>query len=104
MIPIRPRGGVSPMSRRQSVAEAPASRVVQKPVPEAKDARSYQLDQLRRRYSPRETQLDNGEVSLLFSLTPSDPDFPFDLDHLECDLRVPATYPKQPARLQVKNQ
>ncbi|KAK4241491.1 hypothetical protein C8A03DRAFT_12227 [Achaetomium macrosporum] len=105
MIPIRIRGGASPRSSRQAVAEAPASRVVPKPVPArvTKDARTYQLEQLRRRYSPKETELDSGEVSLLFSLTPSDPDFPFDLDHLECHLRVPVAYPRQPARLQVKN-
>lgn len=87
------------------MAEAPLSRVVPKPVPEreTKDARGYQLEQLRRRYSPKETDLGNGDVSLLFDLVPSDPDFPFDLDHLECDVRVPAAYPKRPPQLQVKN-
>jgi phage FluMu protein Com len=78
---------------------------VPKPVPEreARDARGYQLEQLRRRYSPKETTLSNGAVSLLFNLTPSDPDFPFDLDHLECDVHVPAAYPKKPPQLHVKN-
>jgi phage FluMu protein Com len=78
---------------------------VPKPVPEreAKDARGYQLEQLRRRYSPKETALSNGTVSLLFNLTPSDPDFPFDLDHLECDVHVPAAYPKKAPQLHVKN-
>jgi phage FluMu protein Com len=78
---------------------------VPKPVPEreTKDARGYQLGQLRRRYSPKETDLGHGDVSLLFNLAPSDPDFPFDLAHLECDLRVPAAYPKKPPQLQVKN-
>ena len=87
------------------MGEAPLSRVVPKPVPEreTKDARGYQLEQLRRRYSPKETDLGNGDVSLLFDLAPSDPDFPFDLDHLECHLRVPAGYPKRPPQLQVKN-
>ncbi|KAK4154766.1 hypothetical protein C8A00DRAFT_42507 [Chaetomidium leptoderma] len=106
MIPIRPRGGgTSPRSTRQAVAAAPPSRVVPKPVPEreSKDARGYQLEQLRRRYAPKETELDNGDVSLLFNLTPSDPDFAFDLDHLECDLRIPEAYPRHPPRLQVKN-
>lgn len=106
MIPIRPRGGgASPRRNRQAVAEASPSRVVPKPVPEreVKDARAYQIEQLRRRYSPKETDLDNGEVSLQFNLTPSDPDFAFDLAHLECDLRVPAAYPKQAPRLHVRN-
>ncbi|KAL1835472.1 hypothetical protein VTJ49DRAFT_6668 [Mycothermus thermophilus] len=105
MIPIRTRGGVSPRSSRQAITEASPSRAVSRPVPEreAKDARGYQLEQLRRRYSPTETELDNGDLSLLFNLKPSDPDFPFDLDHLECDLRVPVGYPKSPPQLQVRN-
>src|SRR4051794_28828875 len=105
MIPIRPRGGVTPRSSRQAVVETPQSRVVPKPVPEreTKDARGYQIEQLKRRYSPKETELGHGEVSLLFHLAPSDPDFPFDLDHLECDLRVPEGYPKKPPQLQIKN-
>jgi phage FluMu protein Com len=78
---------------------------VPKPVPEreTKDARGYQIEQLKRRYSPKETDLGHGEVSLLFHLAPSDPDFPFDLDHLECDLRVPEGYPKKPPQLHIKN-
>ncbi|KAK3904771.1 hypothetical protein C8A05DRAFT_13375 [Staphylotrichum tortipilum] len=105
MIPIRPRGGASPRSSRQAVAEARSSRVVPKPVPEreTKDARGYQLEQMRRRFSPKETDSGTGDVSLLFNLAPSDPDFPFDLAHLECDLLVPAGYPQHPPHLQVKN-
>lgn len=84
-------------SSRQAVPQPQASRVVSKPVPRAQydDPRTYQLNQLRKRYSPRESTLDNGTTtSLLFSLKPSDPDFPFELDHLECELRVPKNYPK----------
>ncbi|KAL2161950.1 hypothetical protein VTH06DRAFT_7735 [Thermothelomyces fergusii] len=105
MIPIRPRGGASPRSSRQAVAAALSSRVVPKPVPEreTKDARGYQIEQLRRRYNPQETVLDNGETSLFFHLKPSDPDFPYDLDYLECDLRIPEAYPKEAPRLRVKN-
>ncbi|KAH6843121.1 hypothetical protein B0I37DRAFT_383732 [Chaetomium sp. MPI-CAGE-AT-0009] len=105
MIPIRPRGGVSPRSSRQAVVETPQSRVVPKPVPEreTKDARGYQIEQLKRRYSPKETDLGDGDTSLLFHLTPSDPDFPFDLDHLECDLHIPAGYPKKAPELYIKN-
>ncbi|KAH8887689.1 hypothetical protein GQ53DRAFT_784266 [Thozetella sp. PMI_491] len=90
---------------RQAVTEVPAARVVVKPVPrsQAKDTRVYQLEQLRRRYSPKESTLENGDTLLLFKLTPSDPDFPFDLDYLECNLRIPTHYPKRPAQLQVKN-
>ncbi|KAK0709462.1 hypothetical protein B0T26DRAFT_406950 [Lasiosphaeria miniovina] len=105
MIPIRPKDGVSPRSTRQAVGEAPASRVVPKPIPERQfqDARGYQIRQLTRRFSPMESNLGNGGTSLVFSLTPSDPDFPFELDQLRCDLRVPAAYPAEPPRLLVKN-
>ncbi|KAK0640922.1 hypothetical protein B0T16DRAFT_418735 [Cercophora newfieldiana] len=105
MIPIRNKGGNSPRSSKQAVNEAPASRVVPKPVPErqVKDARGYQIEQLRRRFSPKESSLENGGSAFLFDLKPSDPDFPYDLDHLEVDLRVPAAYPAAPPQLSVKN-
>lgn len=82
---------------RQAVSQPQASRVVPKPVPKAQhdDPRTYQLNQLRKRYAPKETNLDNNTItSLKFDLKPSDPDFPFELDHLECELRVPRNYPK----------
>ena len=79
--------------------------MVPKPVPttQVKDSRAYQIEQLRRRYSPKETASQSGDTSLLFKLAPSDPDFPFELDHLECDLLIPASYPKQPPQLQIRN-
>ncbi|KAK4461597.1 hypothetical protein QBC42DRAFT_338943 [Cladorrhinum samala] len=105
MIPIRSKGEPSSKPSGQVVNAAPQSRVVPKPIPEQQkqDARGYQLGQIRRRYSPKESEVNNGETSLAFNLVPSDPDFAFDLDYLECDLRVPAKYPKQPPRLLVKN-
>lgn len=89
--------------RSQAVSEAPASRVVPKPVPKAQatDPRGYQISQLRRRYAPKETALPDGATSLAFKLAPSDPDFPFDLDALECDLHVPGTYPEDKPTLRV---
>ncbi|KAK5653373.1 hypothetical protein OQA88_9065 [Cercophora sp. LCS_1] len=105
MIPLRPRGGASPQPGRQAVREAPTSRVVPKPVPqkEARDPRTYQIEQLRRRFSPRESTLENGDLSLSFDLSPSDPDFPYDLDQLHIQLHVPENYPKAPPALVVKN-
>ncbi|KAJ9151318.1 CHY zinc finger domain-containing protein [Pleurostoma richardsiae] len=93
-------------SRRQAASEVPHSRVVPKPVPKSQvqDAREYQIGQIRKRYSPKESIVNNGAAtSLVFNLTPSDPDFPFELAHLECDLRVPKHYPKAPASLSVRN-
>ncbi|KAL7622232.1 hypothetical protein AAE478_007735 [Parahypoxylon ruwenzoriense] len=90
---------------RQAVARAPAGHVVPKPVPEsqAQDPRRYQLNQMKRRYSPIQNTLQDGTTNLLFQLKPSDPDFPFELDYLECELRVPASYPEKPPLLRVKN-
>lgn len=85
----------TPDGRRQAVPEASGNRVVAKPVPDAqaRDPRRYQLDQLKRRFSPQQTNLQNGAALLAFHLKPSDPDFPFDLDFLQCELQVPASYP-----------
>ncbi|KAJ5595111.1 uncharacterized protein N7459_001319 [Penicillium hispanicum] len=59
---------------------------------EQKDPREFQINQLRRRFRPQETSDVNG-CTLTFGLTPSDPDFPFELDRLQCVLHVPTTYP-----------
>lgn len=90
---------------RQAVSEAATDRVVPKPVPEAQlqDPRKYQLGQLKKRYTARETALRDGSTNLIIDLRPSDPDFPFELDCLECELRIPASYPEEPVALRVKN-
>ncbi|KAK0708175.1 hypothetical protein B0H67DRAFT_603215 [Lasiosphaeris hirsuta] len=105
MAAVSQSGGSSPRPGRQAVSEAPASRVVPKPVPERQiqDARGYQIGQLRRRFSLKESNLENGDTSFQFDLVPSDPDFAFDLDRLQIDLRVPAAYPTTPPKLIVKN-
>lgn len=105
MIPTGIRGETRPRRPKQAVSEVSPNRVVPKPVPQSQvqNARGYHIEQLRRRYSPKETTNENGGTSLLFKLGPSDPDFPFELDHLECDLLVPAGYPKQPPQLRIKN-
>jgi hypothetical protein len=94
--------------RRQAVQKpVPASRVVSKPVPHAqtKDPLEFQLGQIRRRFSPKETKptAEGGATLLKFSLTPSDPDFPFEMSALECLLSVPAQYPKARPTLKVGN-
>ncbi|KAG4411987.1 hypothetical protein IFR04_014874 [Cadophora malorum] len=93
--------------RRQAVTRpVPNSRVVAKPVPQAQtqDPREFQLGQIRRRFSPKETRQPGGGATLLkFSLAPSDPDFPFEMTALECLLSVPVTYPKEGPSLKVEN-
>ncbi|KAF4464615.1 hypothetical protein FALBO_8568 [Fusarium albosuccineum] len=94
-----------PRTRKQAVAEASPSRIVSKPVPQsqAQDPRTYQIEQLRRRYSPKESTASDGATSLLFKMKPSDPDFPFELAHLECDVHVPQAYPDEKPVLHVRN-
>lgn len=105
MIPLPKQGESSSQTRKQAATEAPASRIVPKPVPksQAQDPRGYQLGQLRKRFNPAESAAEGGSTSLKFKLAPSDPDFPFELAHLECDLRVPKAYPEERPELKVLN-
>ncbi|OAA51760.1 CHY zinc finger domain protein [Metarhizium rileyi] len=105
MITLKTRTGDSPQIRKQAVGEASSSKIVPKPVPssQAEDPRGYQIGQLRRRFSPKESTADDGSTSLVFKLKPSDPDFPFELAYLECDVRVPANYPGGRPELRVRN-
>ncbi|KAI0425985.1 hypothetical protein F5Y09DRAFT_320352 [Xylaria sp. FL1042] len=93
------------MDGRQATVEAPPSRIVEKPIPTSQnqDPRRYQLDQLKRRFSPTLGTLQNGTTTVRFQLKPSDPDFPFELERLDCEVHVPASYPEQPPTLSVKN-
>lgn len=81
--------------RRYLAKPVDQSKVVQKPVSRAQveDPRDYQIQQLRRRFSPK-VETDADGTILTFGLVPSDPDFPFDLDSLRCTLTVPIGYPK----------
>ncbi|KAF2837538.1 hypothetical protein M501DRAFT_977802 [Patellaria atrata CBS 101060] len=77
---------------RQYVAPpVDSSRIVQRPVPrgQVEDPWEFQISQIRRRYSPK----DDGTV-FAFRLIPSDPDFPYDIQALQCVLTVPRNYPK----------
>lgn len=107
-------GAAGQERRRQAVTTPVSSRIVSKPIPKAQtqDPREFQLGQIRRRFSPKETRLSSNnhgdEAAVLsFSMAPSDPDFPFDMDKLQCSLIVPATYPGPDAasipRLKVTN-
>lgn len=92
-----PDGSVSTREATRHYAPPPVdkSKVVQKPVPraQAEDPREFQIQQLRRRFSPKETPEEDG-TAFAFSMAPSDPDFPFEMVGLECVLHVPATYSK----------
>lgn len=88
------RDPVLPGGRRYEAGPVERSKVVPRPVPRAQvdDPREFQLQQLRRRFSPTERAEEDGTV-LIFRMVPSDPDFPFEMVGLESELRVPLTYP-----------
>ena len=94
-----------PEGRRFLAPPVEGDRVVQKPVSRAQvdDPREFQIQQIKRRFSPTVT-VEDGETVLAFQMAPSDPDFPFEMTSLECLLRVPAAYPKSGrSSLQVRN-
>ncbi|KAA8644311.1 uncharacterized protein ATNIH1004_008512 [Aspergillus tanneri] len=72
----------------------PGSNGSQRPISKAESAtpREFQINQLRRRFRPTECTDEYGTI-FTFGLAPSDPDFPFELDKLQCILHVPSTYP-----------
>ena len=71
------------------------SKVVQKPISrvQVENPREFQIQQLRKRFSPQEAAEKNG-TAFTFSMAPSDPDFPFEMVGLECVLHVPFSYPE----------
>ncbi|KAL1981684.1 hypothetical protein VTN96DRAFT_2347 [Rasamsonia emersonii] len=73
-----------------------APKGVPKPIPKAQNdaPREYQIAQLRRRFHPKEQNDESGTV-LTFGMAPTDPDFPFDMEELQCVLYVPRDYPGQ---------
>ena len=84
-----PRPVARPLvSSNPTVPQRPVSKA------ESQNPREFQINQLRRRFRPKE-QTDESGISLEFEMAPSDPDFPFDLDKLECILHVPLLYPAQ---------
>lgn len=87
---------------KQSSIPAPVQ--PQRPVSklEQSDPREFQINQLRRRYRPQEVNDAQGST-LTFGLVPSDPDFPFELERLQCVLHVPSSYPKGRPTLAVTN-
>ncbi|KAL4937273.1 hypothetical protein BDV06DRAFT_77644 [Aspergillus oleicola] len=75
-----------PVTTSTNAGQRPISRM------ESSNPREFQINQLRRRFRTTETSDESG-TTLSFGLVPSDPDFPFELDRLDCALHVPSTYP-----------
>ena len=92
--PARVLGSDAPSNRPDDAGPVDRKQTVQRPVPQmqVENPREFQVGQIRRRFKPSE-QVDEDTLILTFQMTPSDPDFPFDITALECKLSVPPTYP-----------
>jgi uncharacterized CHY-type Zn-finger protein len=78
--------------------------IATKPVPEIQrlNPREFQINQVIRRFKPQ--RRDDETATLLdFTILPSDPDFPFELQGLHCELKVPRDYPVGRPTLRVRN-
>lgn len=74
------------------------------PKAQADNPRAFQISQIQRRYRAQADDHPNGDTLLAFELQPTDPDFPYDIDQLACQLTVPNGYPASSRpTLQIKN-
>jgi len=86
---MRPRPvSKPPVNSNPTAAQRPVSTA------ESQNPREFQINQLRRRFRPKETN-DSSGTTMELELAPSDPDFPFEMDKLQCTLYVPQSYPGQ---------
>lgn len=85
--------------------DVPSHRVAVRPTPQAEvhDPRAFQIGQVEKRFSAQQEVRHDGAVILRFGLRPSDPDFPFDIETLECAITVPVDFPQAPPQLHVSN-
>ncbi|KAI9271573.1 hypothetical protein BDA99DRAFT_500427 [Phascolomyces articulosus] len=80
-------------------------RPVSKPVVTVARNKDTELSQLERRYrSTFKKVSENDECTIIrLAFPPSDPDFPFELDMLRLQIRIPANYPKESCTIIVMN-
>ncbi|KAI8149743.1 hypothetical protein BJV82DRAFT_549862 [Fennellomyces sp. T-0311] len=76
-----------------------------KPVANVTRNKETELAQLERRYRSTFKKVSENEDCTIVrvSFPPSDPDFPFELDSLQLQIRIPARYPKEPCSVIVMN-
>lgn len=79
--------GQAEIPSRPSASQKPVSQL------ERTNPRQFQISQLIKRFSPALKEINDATL-LSFTLNPSDPDFPFELTGLHCNLTVPASYPQ----------
>lgn len=91
-------------ARRYKAPVVDRSRVVSRPVSkvQVKDPREFQIGQIRRRFAPTEESGNEGTVFHI-KMAPSDPDFPYEIEHVLCSLTVPSSYPEGRPSIRVTN-
>lgn len=84
-----------PTIRKFPLRDIPSLPAVARPVADAErlDPRTFQVNQIKRRFSPREETASNGDSLYHIAMKPSDPDFAFDIESLKFTLRVPSNFP-----------
>ncbi|KAF9168353.1 hypothetical protein DFQ26_008976 [Actinomortierella ambigua] len=118
---IKPLTEKPPRQPRPPQPLNPSRAPVRKPLPKSlntkgsltleeqhKRLRDYELSQVKSRFGSSASFKDLTAPSALetvwgFGVTPTDPDFPYEIDSLEIKLHVPMTYPREPAWLVVLN-
>ncbi|KAF8464377.1 hypothetical protein BDZ91DRAFT_660265, partial [Kalaharituber pfeilii] len=91
-----PRGAPPQEQQRIHNPTVDQSRVVKRPIPEARNTRQFQLTQLQRRFRFKgDDGTLNANTEFTINLTPSDPEFPYDVDVLSFVLTVPLGYAGQ---------
>ncbi|KAG0351510.1 hypothetical protein BC939DRAFT_463975 [Gamsiella multidivaricata] len=104
----------APTRTTATIARAP----VRKPLPKqlrdlsqdqtAASLRTYEISQIESRFSSsfvRITDSNSDQIADIFQLkiTPSDPDFPYEIESLHIQLTVPKDYPQSPCSVEVLN-
>ncbi|RMY81786.1 hypothetical protein D0864_03787 [Hortaea werneckii] len=93
-MPEAEQASTATLPSRPAKQGQPARPAAVRPVPKAEveDPRAFQIGQIQRRFKPHAADTVDG-ITLSLRMKPSDPDFPYEIDDLECELRVPKSYP-----------
>ncbi|KAK6431074.1 hypothetical protein LTR95_012766 [Oleoguttula sp. CCFEE 5521] len=73
-------------------SQRPVPRAVAAPKPQVEDARTFQVGQIQRRFKPKTVEKGHATV-FTFQMVPTDPDFPYEIDALDCCLEIPLGFP-----------
>ena len=100
-----PRSSDVPAASRQIRGEG--IQPVARPISEAekRDPRAFQINQIKTRFFAKvDNESENdSHTAIHFKMQPSDPDFPFELEYLECSLGVPSSFPSESPSLRITN-